>query len=97
MLARNFHVVTRREFLNDFDVGCKRRACEGALQQIVAEDGVFGDTLVQHSLKRVDVVNAFADIGAFVEQVLIDVGNRERVRIKAIGAGEGPLEQRTAA
>ena len=48
VLARNFHVVTRREFLNDFDVGCKRRACEGALQQIVAEDGVFGDTLVQH-------------------------------------------------
>ena len=48
-------------------------------------------------LERIDVVDALAGVGAFAEQVLIDVGNGGGIGIDAVHAGEDALEQRTFA
>ena len=39
----------------------------------------------ERGLEGVDVVDALAGVGAFAEQVLVDVGDRGRVRIDAAG------------
>jgi hypothetical protein len=54
-----------------------------AFDQVVAQDAVFGQAAGQRALERVDVVDALADERAFAEQVLVDIGNRARVRVDA--------------
>ena len=97
VLARRRHVITRREFLDHLDVGGQSGAREYPFQQVVAKDRVLGDLAVQRRLERIDVVDAFADERAFVKQVLIDVADRERIRIEAVGSGEDALIERALA
>ena len=90
-------VVAGRKFLDDLDVGRQAGAREYAFQQIVAEDRVFGNLAFQRRFEDVDFVDPLAAIGAFFEQILIDVGNRERIGIQPVGAGKHALEQRSFA
>ena len=97
MLARRRDVVARGKFLDHLDVGGQAGAREDAFQQIVAENRVFRNLAFERGLEDVDVVDSLAAIGAFLEQVLIDVGNRERIGIEPVGAGKDALKQRTFA
>ena len=94
MLARRRDSVARGKLLHHFDVGDEARAGKDAFQQIVAEHGAVRDLSAECRLKRVDLVDALAAIGALLEQILVDVGYRERIRIEPIGAREDALEQR---
>ena len=95
VLARHLDIVARGKFLHQLDVGGQCGAREHAFEQIVAQDGVFGNLLQQCAFKGIDVVDALADKRTFLEQVLIDVGNRKGIRVQPIGARKSPLEQRT--
>ena len=97
MLARRRDVVARGKFLDHLDVGDQTGARENALQQIVAEHRVLRNAALERGLEDVDIVDALAGIGAFFEQILIDVGNREGIGIEAAGARKDALEQRTFA
>src|ERR1019366_1528590 len=48
-------------------------------------------------LERVDVIDAFAGIGPFAEQVLVDVRDGGGIRVDAVHAGKHELEQGTFA
>ncbi len=97
MLASCGDLVARREFLDDLDVGGQARAREDPLQEIMAEDGVIRNPAGQRSLENVDIVDSLADIRAFLEEVLVDVRDRERVRVETVRPGERALIQRSLA
>ncbi|MNB96793.1 hypothetical protein D3C75_440060 [compost metagenome] len=73
------------------------RACIAAFQQVVAEDAVLGQATLQCMLEGVDVIDALAHEGPFVEQVLVDVRDHARIRIDARLAAEHPGKTRSAA
>ena len=54
----------------------------------------FGRAATERGLECIDVVDALAGIGAFAEQILIDVGDGRGVRVDAAHAGEDLLIQR---
>ena len=63
--ARSF--VVRGKFVEELDVGGQRGAREGAFEQIVAEQGVFGHFAVDGFLKSVEIVNALPGERSFAE------------------------------
>jgi hypothetical protein len=80
--------VGRRIVLEEQDVADQPRARVRALEQIMAEDPVLGELAADRPLEGVDVVDALADEGALVEDVLVDVGDRAGVGVDAWLAGE---------
>ena len=48
----------------------------------------------ERGLERIDIVDALAGVGAFAEQILVNVGHGGSVGIDAAHAGEHALEQR---
>ena len=97
MVAQGADVVAGGEFLDDLDVGGEAGAGEDALEQIVAEQRRVRHAAGERGLEGIDVVDALAGIGAFAEQVLVDVGDRRGIGIDAAHAGEDALEQRAFA
>ena len=93
MLARGSDIVTRGKFLYHLDVGNEARASEDAFQQIVAEDRIFWNLSFEGGLEAVDFVDALAARRTLFEQILVDVGNRERIGIEPIGARKSALKQ----
>ena len=91
MLAFDSHIVTRREFVDYLDVGGKAGARENSLEQIMAEQRILRDAVRKRCFEGIDVVDAFAGIGALTEQVLVDVGDGSRVGIHSAGAGVDAL------
>ena len=57
-------------------------------EQVVAEQRVLRHASRQRRHERVDVVDALADVAALVEEILIHVRHRGRVRIDADVPGE---------
>ena len=94
MMANGANVVAGREFLDDLDVRGEAGAREHALEEIVAEKGRVRRAARERGLEGVDVVDAFAGIGSFAEQILIDVGDRRGVGIDPAHAREDALEER---
>src|SRR3954471_12558506 len=75
MLPGGGDVVTRRKILEDLDVGHQSGAGKNAFQQVVAENGAFGDTACERGLERIHVVNTLAAEGALLIEILINVRN----------------------
>ena len=84
-----------RIVVHDLDVRDERRARVEPLEQIVRQQRVLRHASVERRRERVDVVEALAGEDAFAEEILVDVGDRGRVRIDAGVAGVGPREQRS--
>jgi hypothetical protein len=73
--------VHRREILDEEHIRDERRSRVCTLDQIVTEDPVLGEAVMESGAKRIDIVDALADERALVEDILINVGDRARVRI----------------
>ena len=56
---------------------------------------IFGELASDGALESIDVVNSFADEGAFLEDILVDVGDGAGVGIDAGLAGEKLGEARS--
>ncbi len=72
------------------DIADQPGAGMAALQQVMAEDEVLGKARADRPLEGIDIVDALADIGALVEQVLIEIGDGPRVRVDARFPAEQP-------
>ncbi len=68
-----------------------------ALQQVVAEQGIFRDAVLQAALEAVDLVGSLTDIAAFSEEVLVDIRYSPGVKVKASIPRKDPGEVRGAA
>ena len=95
MLAIGRDIVAGGKLLDELDIGSEPGAREGAFEEIVAEQRVLGDTSLERALEGVDVVDALAGVGAFAEEILVDVGDGRRIGIDAAGAGEDALIERS--
>ncbi len=58
---------------------------------------VVGNAGTQRGLENIDVVDSLPAVRTFAEQILVHVGNRERVRVDATRAGEDALKDRPLA
>ncbi len=71
-----------RVIVNQFDIAHQRDPGIRALDQVVAQQRVFGEAAFQHRAHDVHFVNALAGETAFGKKVLIDVRNSARVNIE---------------
>ena len=76
-------MVPGREVVEQLDVGDQAAAGVVALDQVVAEDVVLGESVARRRLEGVDVVDAFAGEAAEAEEVHVGVGGGGRVRVDA--------------
>ena len=94
MVPPDIDVVPCGKILDNLDVRGKGGACEHALEQIVAQHGVFRHAPGQRRLECINVVNALAGKGTFAEQILIQVGSGRRIGLDPAGTGEQLLIDR---
>ena len=80
--------VAGRIFLVQVHVAQQSRPRMAPFQEIVAEDPVLGEPSLEGLLERIDVVDPLADEGAFVEHVLVHIGDGARVRVDSRFAPE---------
>ena len=91
MLALASNVVAGREFLDELNVRGEAGARKNSLEEIMAEQSIFGDTASESCLEGIDVVDALAGLGSLTEEVLIDVRDGRGIGIDTAGAGKDPL------
>ena len=84
--------VPRWEVIVELDIRGKSNASEGALEEVVAEERVVGNASLHRGFESLNVVDSLSDIRALGEEVLIDVGDHVRVRVKACLPREEPRE-----
>jgi hypothetical protein len=77
----------RRIVIDDLDVGDEGRTGIEALEEVVRQQGILRHAPVERRRERVDVVEPLAGKDAFVEEILVDVRDRRRVRVHAGMAG----------
>ena len=94
MLSRGKCEVLRRVVVDQLDIGAQAGARVRTLEQIVTEQRILRHAIVERSIEGIDVVDALADVAAFVEQILIHVRDGRRVRIDADMSGEDLRERR---
>src|ERR1700735_2553595 len=97
MLPSGSNVVARGKFLHYLDIGGQAETRKGALEKIVAQKRVVGTPPAESRLEDVDIVNAFATVRAFAEQILVHIGDCERVRVDAACTREHALKNRSLA
>ena len=83
MMAGNIDIVACRIVFHHFDITDERGTGIAALEQIVAQNGVFTDLAIERRFEKVDVIKSFAREGSFTKYVLIDIGNRKNIRVDA--------------
>ncbi|MNO61713.1 hypothetical protein D3C76_523680 [compost metagenome] len=89
--ALDHHVETRRRIFHHLDIRGQPGAGENTLEQVVAEQLVLPYPAGERRFEGVDVVDALAGVGAFAEQVLVDIRDRRRIRVHAARSGEHAL------
>jgi hypothetical protein len=83
--------------LEHLDVAEQPGARIAALQKIVTENPILGESAVERLLECVDVIDALADERALADPILVDVGNGARVRIDTgIAAVQARVDERLA-
>ncbi len=97
MVPPRIEVVAGGELLDHLDIGHETGAGKDALEQIVAEQGRVGHPVGKRCLEGIDLVDALAGIGAFAEQILVDIGRGRGIGVDAVHAGKDALEQGTLA
>ena len=95
--ARGGDVGVERRVLDDRDVGDRGAARHRAFEQVVAQDAVLGQAAAEHGVHRLHVEQALAGVGAFAEDVLVDLRARRAVRVDSRLAGEQPVVERDLA
>ncbi len=96
MFASSEDKIRGGKIVEQVDVRDEAAAGVGALNQIMAQDVVFGERISHGLLKGVYVVNALARERADAEKVLVNIGDGRRIGIEAGGAAEDAREPRLA-
>ncbi len=89
--ARRSHHEACRELVEDLYVRDEARAREDSLEEVVREEGVLRRLAAQRLLESVYVIDPLTGVAALAEEVLIDIGHGERIRLHPARAGEDPL------
>ncbi len=96
MLAPRVGQVVLGELVEELDIARQAHSHVRALDQVVAEQPLFGESTCQHAAEGPHVVDALAVVGAFAREVLVDVGHGPCVGVDSHRVGEQPAERRGA-
>jgi hypothetical protein len=83
VVAESGDIVAGGELLDHLDVRNKTCAREHAFEQIVTKDHGVWHPVGERRLKSIEIVYALAGVGAFSEEVLVDVGHSGSVGVDA--------------
>ena len=86
---------TRRVVVDHLEVGDEGRASVDTLEEVVRQQRILGHTAVEGRDEGVHVVETLAGVDAFVEEILVHVGDGGGVRVDARVAGVGAGKQRS--
>src|SRR5271166_4148528 len=95
MLPGGRSFVMRREVVEKLDICRQGGPREDAFKKIVAKQGVIFYLARESFFERINVVDSFAGVRTFAEQILVDVGGGGRVRVDAARPRKHLLEKRT--
>ena len=95
MGATNVNEVIGRVVFVDDDVGDKSGPAVNALEQIVAKQRVFWYAPLQAAFEGIDVIDAFANKDTGAKEILIGVGDGQRIEIKPGVAGKDARKERS--
>ena len=95
MLALGLRQKSGRVILVEHNIAHQGGAAVDALEEIVAQQMIFRDASGQGAVEGVHIVDAFAHVDALTEEILVDVGDGQRVKIDARVAGKDAAEGRT--
>ena len=93
VVAQGGDIVAGGKLLNHLDVRSKTCARKHSLEQIVAKDHGIGHPAGERRLKGIEVVYALAGVGAFSEEILVNVGDSGSVGVDAARTREHALEK----
>ena len=93
MVARNIDIIGCRIIFNYFDITDKTNARITAFKKIMAQDAVFPYLIGKCYFECVNVIKAFAGIGAFTQKILIGIGNGKNIRVYATIDGKDTLQE----
>src|SRR6185295_16288473 len=82
--------VAGRIILVQLHVAEQPRTGVASLQQVMTKNPVFGEAPLEGLFERLDVIDPLADERAFLEEVLVDVGDGARIGIDTGLAPEKP-------
>src|SRR4030095_2425887 len=94
--ARREREVIDWVVVDELDGGAETGPGIEPVEEIVAEQRVLGHARGQRGIERIDVVDPLADEAAFVEEVLVHIRYRGRVRVDAAMARIDTAERRLA-
>ena len=81
-----------RELFEHLDVAHQTGPGEASFEEVVAEQGVLGDSALQRRLEGIDLIDPLAGIGPFAEQVLVQVTDCSGVGVDPARGEEDALE-----
>ena len=87
--------IILREFVKKLDIAGQAHPNMSAFDQIMAQQQLLGKPSRKHAVEGANVIDAFAVIGPFAGQILVDVGNRAGIGVDADGIRKEPAERRT--
>ena len=67
MQACGRDVVSRWKFLNNLNVGNQPGSSKDALEEIVTEERVLGDSMLESRFEGIDIVDALSGVRTFTE------------------------------
>src|SRR6185295_1642618 len=86
------NLIVRGKVFKQLDVRSQRGSSKGAFKEVMAQHRVGRHVARKGGLKSIDIVDAFAGVRAFLEQILVDIRNRRRIWIDTARAGEDFLK-----
>ena len=81
MPPAHIRAVMRWVFLVQRDITQECCARVASFNEVVAKNQIVRQTILERSFECGDVVNAFADKGAFSKNILVNIGDDSRIRV----------------
>ena len=83
----------RWKLIEELDIGDESCPREDAFKEVMTQQDILRNPPGEGCLKRIYVVDPFADVRTLTEKVLVNVGDGRCVRVNATGAREDFLKQ----
>jgi hypothetical protein len=95
MLPAGVAQVILRELIIEFDITGQAHSDVSAFNQVMAQQPLLRKPPGQHSTEGSHIVDAFAMVGTFTGEILIDIGNGLGIGVNSDRVGKEPAERLT--
>src|SRR5208283_670657 len=96
MLPTGVAQVILRELIIELNITGQAHSDVSAFNQVMAQQPLFRKPPGQHSTEGAHIIDAFAMVGAFTGEILIDIGNGLRIWVNSDRVCKESAERRGA-